>query len=518
MRVIVVGLDGATWNLIRPWADSGELPTFKKLIENGTWGYLESTIPPVTGPAWVSFATGKNPGKHGIFDFAYIENGRLKLHTSKDIKARPFYEFLSKKGLKNIIISLPLSYPPIGEFNGIMISDFLYPSVDIFPSSKRHYIKNFKVISDLTKTSREEILEEIIRTLRNRIKLAQTLFLNEKWDFYFVWIGETDNVSHRFWKDLTGDGPLKEKAKEVFKISDEFLKWILNNVRDDDILIVVSDHGFGHYPYVTHLNKLLKEKGYLTTTLRDLSSNETVSKRIFEHGNKFGYIKLPKVLYRIMTSSPVRPISRRLYKLLFKNKKIGISEFVDFQNSKAFVLTSESWGIYLNINDPQEREKIRNELINTLNKLEFNNKKIFKQVFKREEIYSGPFVNFAPDILFLTNGFFVDATVSADKLIEPLKPASTHELIGIFLAYGPGIKKGQRIDARIYDIAPTILHIFGLPVPNDMDGRVLIEIFEEDSEFAKREPKYVDPSYYEKKQEDETLKRAIRNLKLKGKI
>ncbi|WP_193383885.1 hypothetical protein [Pyrococcus yayanosii] len=94
-----------------------------------------------------------------------------------------------------------------------------------------------------------------------------------------------------------------------------------------------------------------------------------------------------------------------------------------------------------------------------------------------------------------------------------------HRLNGIFLAYGPGIKKGYKIEnAKIYDIAPTILHIFGLPIPNDMDGRVLMEIFEEDSEFAKRKPKYVDPSYYEKKQEDEKLKKAIKNLKLKGKL
>ena len=144
---------------------------------------------------------------------------------------------------------------------------------------------------------------------------------------------------------------------------------------------------------------------------------------------------------------------------------------------------------------------------------------MFKQVFTREEICSGPFVDSAPDILFLTNGFFVDAAVSSNALIEPFKPGSFHELDGIFLTYGSEIKMGQKIDrAKIYDIAPTILHISGLPIPNDMGGRVLMEIFEEGLEFAKRELRYVDPSYYEKKGEDKKLKKAIKNLKLKGKI
>lgn len=95
-------------------------------------------------------------------------------------------------------------------------------------------------------------------------------------------------------------------------------------------------------------------------------------------------------------------------------------------------------------------------------------------------------------------------------------PFGTHHVDGIFLAYGSGIKKGYRIRiARIIDIAPTILHIFSLPIPNDMDGQVLKEIFEEDSEFSKRKPKYVDPNYYKKGQESERLKKTIKKLRKK---
>ena len=147
------------------------------------------------------------------------------------------------------------------------------------------------------------------------------------------------------------------------------------------------------------------------------------------------------------------------------------------------------------------------------------------QIHNPKKLYSGEKVNLLPDIIFTINNW--RCVILEDTFDRPLfeeKPFSTrhtgsHRLNGIFLAYGRGIKKGHKIEgAKIYDIAPTILHIFGLLIPNDMDGRVLTEIFEQDSEFAKRRPVYVDPSYYERKQEDEKLRKAVKNLKIKGKI
>ena len=144
------------------------------------------------------------------------------------------------------------------------------------------------------------------------------------------------------------------------------------------------------------------------------------------------------------------------------------------------------------------------------------------QIFKKEDVYpNADLWDNLPDLVVLPteNGVqLINSTVGIGDVIIELKDGrGNHRLNGIFLAYGCGIKKGYKIEgAKIYDIAPTILHIFGLPIPSDMDGRVLMEIFELDSEFAKREPKFVSPSYYAK--EDEKLKKAIKNLKLKRRI
>jgi len=273
---------------------------------------------------------------------------------------------------------------------------------------------------------------------------------------------------------------------------------------------------------MSYINKLLYDEGYLKTIVKEKFEDESLkvhlSKLMGRSKEKPHGPRVPKFLFKLATHPWILPVSRRFYRVFFRNKQLTLKRTVDFEKSLAFIPTSESFGIYINIRDSSEKEKIVRKLISKLSSLEYSGRKVFSYVFRKEEVYRGPFIDLAPDILLLPNGFFVSASLHSDRLFEQFEPSSFHEMYGIFLAYGLGIKKGQRVDAKICDIAPTILHIFGLPVPNDMDGRVLMEIFEKNSEFAKRKPKYVDPSYYEKKQEDEKLKQTIKNLKLKGKI
>lgn len=124
-KCIVIGLDGATFELINPLIKRGKLPTIRKLIEDGVHGVLKSTIPPLTGPAWVSFATGKNPGKHGCYDFELPKNSldQIEMMSSKDINGDTFYEVLDRRGKKCILINLPGSYPL--RIGGVVITDFL---------------------------------------------------------------------------------------------------------------------------------------------------------------------------------------------------------------------------------------------------------------------------------------------------------------------------------------------------------------------------------------------------------
>lgn len=477
-KVVVIGLDGATWNLLKPWADNGELPTIKKLMDEGFWGNLESTIPPITGPAWTSISTGKNPGKHGIFGFVRLEQGTLKLNRPKDVKSKPIYEILSENGISNIIIGFPLSFPPSGYFEGIITSDFLYPTPSVIPNSKKAYINDYRVAPDFSKKG-EELLEDMINTAKSQVELAKALFSNETWDFFFFVFNQTDSVSHHFWNDMVNGTKLGEKAKEVFAIADEFLGWLLNKISDDTILLIVSDHGFESCPYKINLNKLLLDKGFLKTKIKEKKSDETLEQQIKLFGNFGEQIKIPRTLYKLGTNPLMEPISVKIFKHIFKNKETSTVEGIDFEKSKAFVPSSESMCIQLNPElDEKDRENTAKQIIDFLRELGYDGKKVFRCVLSKNEVYSGPFVKSAPEILLLPDGFFITSSFSR-CLFDEFNQGSFHDRKGIFLAYGSKIKSGEGGSMRLCDITPTILHIFDLPIPQDMDGEVLKNIFKE---------------------------------------
>ena len=200
------------------------------------------------------------------------------------------------------------------------------------------------------------------------------------------------------------------------------------------------------------------------------------------------------------------PLSTRrsVGKALDNAVKPNILDRMDFEKSKAYCLghTIPFGAIYINANSEEEREKIKAQLIHDLKNLSNDiGKEVEVQIYEPQKLYPGEKASLLPDIIFTINNW--RCVIIEDTFDRPLfeeKPFSTrhtgsHRLNGIFLAYGLGIKKGHKLEgAKIYDITPTILHIFGLPIPNDIDGRVLMDIFEEDSEFAKRKAKHVDPS------------------------
>ena len=499
-KVIVIGLDGATWDLLKPWADEGELPTVKKLMENGVWGTLESTIPPVTGPAWTSFSTGKNPGKHGVFDFVKIENNSLRLCQSKDVRSETIHEILSRSKLRSIVIGLPLSFPPSSDFNGVMVSDFLYPRKEIAPKSKTAYIENYRVFPNILLTG-EDLLKDMDETAKSQVEAAKELFVKETWDFYFFYFFATDFVAHYFWKDIRDNTTMGQKAKKMFHIADEFLQWVSDQMDAEATLLLMSDHGFADCPFTINLNNIFMKRGFLKTQIKGASTHETHSRRLLQTFAKQRTIVLPKALVRLATYPGIRPVSKRIFKAVFGDAKAEFNERIDFERSKAFVPTFESMGVYIRETETKKRAEIVEEIVETLRELEYRGQRVFKQVLPKDGVYSGPFMESSPDILLIPNGFFITPALG-DELCRESDNLGSHDLRGIFLAYGSNIRTSleELTNLKIYDIAPTILHVFGLPIPRDMDGRVLGEIFDEKSDLAKRETVYQEAQASDEKQ------------------
>lgn len=513
-RVIIVGLDGATWDIIKPWIDNNELPNLHELIEHGVWAELISTIPPITGPAWASFMTGCNPGKHGIFDFVKLHEGRLRLHKSRDIKSSPIYEILSENGVCNIIIGLPLSFPPSNSFNGIMISDFLYPVKSIVPKSKDKYIKNYKVIPNLQKKG-ENLLKDMIHTSYIQVQTAKDLFENENWEFFFFLFGLTDAVSHNFWIDITKETPLGEMAKKIFKIADKFLGWVKERMDEKDLLFVISDHGFGPFKFNFNINTYLRNKGYLKTktslkredeSIGDLIQEQLKGKpksRILTKLNIFlkGFINPIKQILKRINIMKNRWIRGLVYTVIntLGLKDIVDKEIIDYDNSLAFMPTPNSMGIKI-----KKNSGIENELVEILRNLKYRNKNVLKEIFLKSDIYSGKYLDDAPDIILISNDFFISSGLPLD-IFSPFYQSAFHKLNGIFIAYGRDIRSGLHLDDMyLYDLAPTILHAFNIAIPSIIDGKVVKMIYNVNSKSAKRPIKYCD--------EEDKIKKAIKTL------
>ncbi|HID71540.1 MAG TPA: hypothetical protein EYP29_02195, partial [Thermoplasmata archaeon] len=371
-KIVVVGLDGATWDLLEPWSLEGKLPNLKELMKESCWGTLKSTIPPSTAPAWTSLSTGKNPGKHGVFDFVRLEGSSLRFLTSRDIRADPIYDILSKKGLRNVVIGLPLSFPPSEDFNGIMISNWLYPKKRVFPQTMKDLIKEYRVIPNVLKKG-EDLLEDIIGTARSQVKVAKKLFLREKWDFYFFYYPETDLTFHKFWNDIKNSTSLGKKAIRVFQIIDEFVGWLLDHMDEKTYLFLVSDHGFDDCPLAICLNLVLAKKGLLRIKLERVSeANQDLSPALKLACRKMKIISIPKPLFELATHPLIKPVSKMLFKSIFGEESfINFMKKVEFENSRAFVPTSTTMGIFVREPDETKKKRTIKDLVLMLKDLKY---------------------------------------------------------------------------------------------------------------------------------------------------
>jgi predicted AlkP superfamily phosphohydrolase/phosphomutase len=507
-RVFAVGLDGATLDLIRPWAAEGKLPNLARIMDEGSYGTLESTIPPVTGPAWVSFMTGKNPGKHGVGDFLQRSTGQYQraLADSRSVRCEPFWVTAGRQGKKVGIVNVPVTYPPY-EVNGFLISGLLTPrSTDeyAYPSGLveelRGAVGGYRVNLDhfYSEGAGDRFLADLRELVDIRKRAAQYLMKRYEWDFFMVHFIATDWVQHFLWHCLDPTHPRhnEREAKlygdailEIYQCVDRALGELVAGLDRDTVLLVMSDHGFGPFHKYIYLNNWLLEKGLLSLK-KGLAT-------------RFKYVLFragltPSALYQALARLK---LVRVAFKASKKQRYDLLSTFflssqdIDWRSTKAY--SSGNIGqVFVNVKgrephgivDPgSEYEAVRDQIIALLADLEDpeTGVPVIEHIYRREEIYNGPYVDQMADILFLPVNLEYIATglsefVSNAVIAPSFAYSGTHRMEGVFALRGDGIKAGLEVEGvRIIDMAPTLLHVMGLPVPRDMDGTVLTDLMDE---------------------------------------
>lgn len=511
-KVLVVGLDGACWDLIEEWIEMGELPNIKKLRENGVWGKLKSSIPPITCPAWKCFSTGKNPGKLGVYWWNEIDMDKKEVRpaSAKKFKSKEIWDYLNEQGIKTGIIGMPLTYPP-KEVNGFMISGgptcelngYTYPfELQGFIEKKYDFRPHPKLVSSLKKDS--GLTEEIIRKIKLNFEVFEGLIENSKihfglvTTFYLNWLQHyfyQGEPTKRAWKILDGEiGKLKEKFTYI---------------------ILVSDHGTSPMNKNFYINAWLKKEGYLSmkrdfrSLLLRLGLNRDNIANLLEKLNLLGLLSRSRIIKRIGEKIPDsqgrlsdRAGNEFIKKINWKNSKvIGLPQGPIYIKKENLLLA--------------EYEKLRNEISQKLEQLKDpeNREKIFRGVYKPEKIYWGKYLDSAPDLIALDSDRYHNrGGILKNELFEKSEWKGNNARYGLFSINGPGIRKGEFIEGvRIFDLAPTILYLMGCEIPKDMDGKVLREIFEDKSESAKHAVRYIDTKR-------ENIRKKVKELKHRRRI
>jgi len=505
---MVIGFDGATLALIRPWAEAGILPPFHRLLVHGAWGPLQSTMPPVTPAAWSSLATGLNQGKHGLFDFFARQEGSYETYVvnATHRHGASLWHSLGQAGHRVTVFNVPATYPP-DQVNGLMVSGLLTPTHATDAAWPPELLDELKqAVPDFSfyppgifsQGQEVEFVNDVLAWDQMTLRATEFLMEKQPWDFLFtVFIG-TDIVSHFMWRHMatqgasasTNDPAVKETLanaiQSVYRQADMNLARLLEAVGDDVYIVIVSDHGFGPLDYYMHLNAWLVQKGYLK-----FKRTPAVLLKHLAYCLGITPLRMLELLRALRLGGRVQQtVSERnaWLKSLVKQVFLSLAD-VDWTRTTAY---SAGYGapIFVNLKGRQpqgivepgaENEALLAQLIADLQALRHpdTGEPYVGEIYRPQDLYSGPYTDLAPDLLPLprnwrNQGYGVHDFAS-NRWLEPSPDRTgTHRMDGILFLHGPGVRPGYSVEgASLWDVAPTILALMGVPIPENTDGRVL---------------------------------------------
>lgn len=501
-RVLIIGFDAITFNIITPLIKKNKLPNIKKFMEKGTSGPLY--CPPLSNSlsGWTSLITGTNIGKHGIFNFeTLIPGSREFVATDSRLRAnKPFWSILSEKGKKAVILNCPGTFPP-ENIEGIIISGYPIPSNYIFYTYPEHLTNELDELryegpikfKKYTEKDYHEKLEEVFC-------LAEYLIKSVDWDCFFVVFVEPDKFQHQFLDDENATGRLYLKLDQILG---KLLQYTDRNTK----VIVVSDHGRAATNKLFYVERWLYQNGFLKLKekreLKKLFSKEFWPEKGFKGLLKYYIFKILKSYLSFNTKFKISPFlnSPIIEWTKWKERKMNYDP-IDYKTTKFYVTRidgsrSNSGGIrynkelFKNENSFQsdyhkQIKEITHKLKNTVDpktKEEFN-----EYVVNSQDIYDGPMLSRLPDIIFKLKSNYkaekyswdIDNIKNPNYIEDALKSDDCHDTHGVFMMMGEVIKNNYRINASIMDIAPIILYLLGIDIPSYMDGKVLIDGFQDE--------------------------------------
>ncbi|MUV57678.1 alkaline phosphatase family protein [Halogeometricum sp. CBA1124] len=473
MTVYVVGLDGADWSLLRRWMDDGHLPAFERLTAEGVVGDLESTLPPITFPAWKCYSTGKTPGKLGVYEWFAFERDDCEITTndSSDFRSREYWDVLAAADRRAATVNMPTTHPPRTAEGVLTVAgspasergEFTAPSS--LKSELLDAVPNYRTKPDLvlSEAGPDELIAEARTLADQRFDAAEWLATEKDCELVHTTVFVTDTVQHRLW-----DRP--DDVRRLYERIDDRLGELLD--RDDtEAVFLMSDHGFVEIDETFLVNQWLADRGELVvgedSKRGALASVGLTEERLKSLVGRLGLVNLAQAL--------VPESVQRLFPS--ESGRVSVQDApIDWDETKAISLGRGP--VYVNdraFDTASAKEEYLSELAGAIESLETpDGRPVAAAVHRPADVYTGEMAR-SPDLVVeYTTGVDAPESLGGEVFGERLEWLATHRRTGVFAAWGEDVAMADdAVDLTLYDLAPTVLHYLGAPVPADVDGDVV---------------------------------------------
>jgi len=482
-RVILFGLDGATYDVLDDLMGRGLMPNLEKFYGEGVRAKMLSTVPPLTPLAWSSLVTGRSPGNHGVLGFlqyADSKSEQITVVSSRNFTAETVWSIANRQGMRAGSLNF-VAHQPAPKIDGWVVPGWV----------SWRWMKRLSHPADIIERLKRDIPEFDVKSLALDFDEEKKAVAGAPLDDYGAWIDlhlkreqqwfdvlnhlqETDPVDllgivfdgvdklqHLLWPYLdpalapaepTAEFvEIRKMAWEYFRLIDRLLGQTVALYGDESTILICSDHGFAGSWEVLYINTWLANQGYLTWAPEAQQVEEGCQELQGAYHDRQGFI---------------------------------------WEQTKAYAITPSSNGIYINVKGkrrdsgvaPEDYDSLRKELIHKLLTEcvdPATGQPLVERVYTREEAYAGKHINNAPDLtLALRDKGFVSVRRTNAYLAPRPAVIGTHHPDGILIARGPGIRKGGWVDrVTLMDVTPTALFAMGLEIPEDLEGRVLEELY-----------------------------------------
>ncbi len=434
-KVMIIGLDGAPYSLLRRFIDEGIMPHLGRIVREGTFAPMETSIPDISSVAWTGFFTGVNPARHGVYGFVDLKpkSYDMDFPNALHVRAPTLWGSLDAARKRSIVINVPSTYPA-QPLNGMLVSGFVaidlakatYPRT-LVPDLER---ANYQLDVDATtaKTSLDAFARELTKSLDAREAVIRRLMTGEAWDLFIGVITETDRMHHYLWAALDDHAhPQHAFFLDLYRRIDRWLGEVYEWYRGRGLFILMSDHGFCGITQEVYLNHWLTSEGYLALAAEPPASHHDLAPAT-----------------RAFALDPAR----------------------------IYIHTKDRYPRGA-VASREEYDRLRHELRERLAALTIDGARVIKRVFLKEELYAGPELAAAPDLVLLPErGYDLKGALYRPALTGRTLLTGMHtQDDSTFFINVPGVRASR---VHITDLAPTALKHLGVPPLAPLDGTPLI--------------------------------------------